>query len=523
MSPAGLHFPTKPSPSPLPYLTTASRLSPALSPSCGPSPPPHLLPVAQVSEGSEASENTAGPQSLQGPARHRDRGPTDTPPPRPHPRHYGLHSSYDPFNLMTEAELDADLDDIHRTLTPNQSLLQTPTLDTPPPTAVTTASVSPTTTLLPSASASTSVSVSPSSEAATTPTTRLASLPSLHAAAVTNSGLQRTFSRHSTSTATSSPASASASASVSASASASASAPNSTSAFASSQIPIASASPSLPSAASTRRKSLLLNLSVSDPTMPGPGELVTSPNTSRRPSVSVHSPSHAPLGSPVLPVPAQNQKLSQSRTTSLGEIHQELEVEQEAQVNRLLGMIRQQQLELQRLQALQSHNNNNTSNNSAAIDESAIASPLPATTSPIGVSRPAGINHSLSPTTQQQTAQGQIPRSSFDLVRADIQHRRRNSSIEASPRMRPPSISGDTEHGYGLGFGSASSAMAVRDDNSFYQAETQIMMRENQMLRHRIRELEKQVADMAAASPTTANQSLTRRSSLAHGFAADVQ
>ncbi|KKF96619.1 hypothetical protein CFO_g1017 [Ceratocystis platani] len=30
MSPAGLHFPTKPSPSPLPYLTTASRLSPAL-------------------------------------------------------------------------------------------------------------------------------------------------------------------------------------------------------------------------------------------------------------------------------------------------------------------------------------------------------------------------------------------------------------------------------------------------------------------------------------------------------------
>ncbi|KAL1895986.1 hypothetical protein Cpir12675_003026 [Ceratocystis pirilliformis] len=511
MSPAGLHFPTKPSPSPLPYLTTASRLSPALSPSCGPSPPPHLLPVAQVSEGSEASQNTAGPQSLQGPARHRYRGPTDTPPPRPHPRHYGLHSSYDPFNLMTEAELDADLDDIHRTLSP--------TLDTPPPTAVTTASVSPTTTLLPSASASTSASVSSSSEAATTPTTRLAFLPSLHAAAVTNSGLQRTFSRHSTSTTTSSPASASAS--VCASASASASAPNSTSAFTSSQILIASASPSLPSAASTRRKSLLLNLSVSDPTMPGPGELVTSPNTSRRPSVSVHSPGHAPLGSPVLPVPDQNQKLSQSRTTSLGEIHQELEVEQEAQVNRLLGMIRQQQLELQRLQALQSHNNN-TSDNSAAIDESAIASPLPATTSPVGVSRPAGINHSLSPTTQQQPAQGQIPRSSFDLVRADIQHRRRNSSIEASPRMRPPSISGGTEHGYGLGFGSASSAMAARDDSSFYQAETQIMMRENQMLRHRIRELEKQVADMAAASPTTANQNLTRRSSLVHVFATDV-
>ncbi len=41
----------------------------------------------------------------------------------------------------------------------------------------------------------------------------------------------------------------------------------------------------------------------------------------------------------------------------------------------------------------------------------------------------------------------------------------------------------------------SSSGVSTRDEAHFYQAETQMMVRENQMLRLRIRELERQAAD----------------------------
>jgi len=74
----------------------------------------------------------------------------------------------------------------------------------------------------------------------------------------------------------------------------------------------------------------------------------------------------------------------------------------------------------------------------------------------------------------------------------------------------------------------------TRDECAFYQAETQTLTRENQMLKHRIRELERQISDFnstnlqgsgsAAAqaqnSPlATSSASLVRGTTLFHGEA----
>jgi len=45
--------------------------------------------------------------------------------------------------------------------------------------------------------------------------------------------------------------------------------------------------------------------------------------------------------------------------------------------------------------------------------------------------------------------------------------------------------------------------LAGRDESAFYQAETQMMIRENQMLRMRIRELERQVSELLGNSSIT--------------------
>lgn len=73
-----------------------------------------------------------------------------------------------------------------------------------------------------------------------------------------------------------------------------------------------------------------------------------------------------------------------------------------------------------------------------------------------------------------------LPRSSIDLVRPDATRRSRTPSRTASPRIRSTSISGEGGEGWSLG---------GRDESAFYQAETQMVTRENQMLRMRIREL----------------------------------
>jgi hypothetical protein len=158
-----------------------------------------------------------------------------------------------------------------------------------------------------------------------------------------------------------------------------------------------------------------------------------------------------------------------NRTPSLGELHQELENEQEFQVNRLLTQIRQLQEQLQRQQQ----------QNQSAIagDETSDRSvPVPISTS----SPQPGAYPSAASVSGSLPRSPVFPRSSFDLARADLRHRSRTPSRNASPRLRSTSISADSGEAWALG---------GRDESAFYQAETQMLMRENQMLRHRIREL----------------------------------
>jgi hypothetical protein len=139
--------------------------------------------------------------------------------------------------------------------------------------------------------------------------------------------------------------------------------------------------------------------------------------------------------------------------------------------NRLLQMIRQQQLELQRFHA----------SNAANVPNTAVA--------PDGGS---GLSERFSHGTPQDTASqgslpsitpvGSYPRSPIlPHHRASMDHNRqsRTPSRGVSPRLRSTSISAE----------SSDLALGGRDESAFYQAETQMLTRENQMLRHRIREL----------------------------------
>lgn len=163
-----------------------------------------------------------------------------------------------------------------------------------------------------------------------------------------------------------------------------------------------------------------------------------------------------------------------ARAPSLGELHQELEAEQEAQVNRLLHQIRQQQAQILHLQQ----------NNQSAIageDSPGQSTPASATQPFPTASHPASAVPTA-PSSGSLPRSPVFPRSSFDIARGDLRHRSRTPSRGASPRLRSASISQDSGEPFALG---------GRDESAFYQAETQMLTRENQMLRHRIRDLGK--------------------------------
>jgi len=244
--------------------------------------------------------------------------------------------------------------------------------------------------------------------------------------------------------------------------------------------------------AGRRRSTVLMNLQLNDPSLPAPGEMINEhPLTSYRTS----SPQSI-AGSPVV----ASGDPHHLRTPSLGEIHQELEQEQEAQVNRLLQMIRTQQQQLQQLQAA-----GGQSQAVPAIDDSTA-------TSERSMSFSGGIptQSAAASATPRSPSTVAHPRSSFDLARADLQRRSRTPSRTASPRLRSTSISGESGDPFSLG---------GRDESAFYQAETQMMVRENQMLRMRIRDLERQISELHANSALTHEpatpSNLTRSQSLA--------
>lgn len=170
-----------------------------------------------------------------------------------------------------------------------------------------------------------------------------------------------------------------------------------------------------------------------------------------------------------------------NRAPSLGELHQELEAEQEAQVNRLLLQIRQQQAQILHLQHSQP-------NQSAIIGEESPGQTTPAQPTAAAQGGPPSI-----PASGSLPRSPIFPRGSFEQhgARADLRHRSRTPSRGASPRMRSTSFS--QESGEPL-------ALAGSNESAFYQAETQMLTRENQMLRHRIRDLGKVYATKAAST-----------------------
>ncbi|RMD39216.1 hypothetical protein DV735_g5911, partial [Chaetothyriales sp. CBS 134920] len=205
-----------------------------------------------------------------------------------------------------------------------------------------------------------------------------------------------------------------------------------------------------------RRSQIAMSLSLNDPTMPGPGEL-------------------------------------------LGELHNELEQEQEAQVNRMLQMIRDQQQQLDALRTPTTATNpDQTSRRSshaaaaAAAAAAAVVDPTtPASERSVGFPSP----HPAIPAPGQALLPP--PRRSLS---------RNPPSANRSPALRPIYTND--------GGGSSSVELSpspldiarrnsTRDESFFYQAETAALTRENQLLRQRIRELEKQVGELTAAIPNS--------------------
>ncbi|KAF3480497.1 uncharacterized protein GIQ15_05844 [Arthroderma uncinatum] len=199
-----------------------------------------------------------------------------------------------------------------------------------------------------------------------------------------------------------------------------------------------------------------------------------------------HSPSSI-AGSPVIGTGDPHHQ----RTPSLGELHQELEQEQEAQVNRLLLMIRNQQAQLQQLQQTQPQPSATASG--TAIDDSTPTSER-------------SFSFPIIPPLPSTGQRGPLPMgSSFSA--------RRGSSTAMAPLTPIHPVGSQAESGTSTGgnewlqLGDSNGRRSSRDENSYYQAETANLTRENQMLKVRIRELERQVAELTASGTNNPPQS----------------
>ena len=198
----------------------------------------------------------------------------------------------------------------------------------------------------------------------------------------------------------------------------------------------------------------------------------SSLNSSRRTSLLTppfaidSSPSADPLGLP--------QRLPRQPSSDFAELHNELEFEQEATVNRLLNMIRLQQIRNQQLLSSDDDKASSTGATFDSVNSTRARSPGALSTSAggaiggrrVGLSRQPSFTHS----------QGR------PVSRA--------SSAHTSSPMLQPLGTGTEEATGGLLLGGS------RDEASFYMAETQMLTRENEMLKKRIKELERQVTEL---------------------------
>ncbi|KAK2873325.1 hypothetical protein FQN49_002439 [Arthroderma sp. PD_2] len=204
------------------------------------------------------------------------------------------------------------------------------------------------------------------------------------------------------------------------------------------------------------------------------------PNRHHRSSFGSAFRTHSPTsiaGSPVISTGDPHHQ----RAPSLGELHQELEQEQEAQVNRLLLMIRNQQTQLQQLQQTQQPS---TTGNGTAIDDSTPTSER-------------SFSFPVIPPLPNTGQRGPLPMGSGFSAR-------RGSSTTMAPLTPMHPAGSQAESGTStassdwLQLGDSNGRRSSRDENSYYQAETATLTRENQMLKVRIRELERHIAELTA-------------------------
>ena len=134
-------------------------------------------------------------------------------------------------------------------------------------------------------------------------------------------------------------------------------------------------------------------------------------------------------------------------------------------------MIRQQQAQLQQIQQ---HAGLTASTSTGAVDDST-------PTSERSFSFPS-VPGNVPMTVTNPRPRSPVPRSSMELSRQSSR-RSRTPSHTGSPAMRPLSSGPPAQGDEWLLLGGS------RDETAFYQAETQMLTRENQMLRLRIREL----------------------------------
>ncbi len=137
-------------------------------------------------------------------------------------------------------------------------------------------------------------------------------------------------------------------------------------------------------------------------------------------------------------------------------------------------MIRQQQAQLQQIQQ---HAGLTSSTSTGAVDDST-------PTSERSFSFPS-VPGNLPMTVTNPRPRSPVPRSSMELSRQSSR-RSRTPSRTGSPALRPLSAGLQAQGDEWLLSGGSQGS---RDESAFYQAETQMLTRENQMLRLRIREL----------------------------------
>ncbi|KAK4697275.1 hypothetical protein P7C71_g768, partial [Lecanoromycetidae sp. Uapishka_2] len=218
-----------------------------------------------------------------------------------------------------------------------------------------------------------------------------------------------------------------------------------------------------------------------DPALPGPGELQPSDYSSMNLPYRSRSPMRDP-GSPT--IPGRGSLNLRDRATSLGALHQELEEEEEGRVNYLMRQIRDLQAQVDASQSQPQSSNTAIDGTTPPVERSYYYS------SPGGYQPPPDLHpHFASIMPPVSRPDSPIPQSSSELSRQSS-HRSRPVSSTRSPSLRPISAGHTHEEGWSGG------SFSRLDDIGHYQAETLNLMRENQMLRQRIRELERQLSEV---------------------------